>query len=388
MDKVKTMKKILTFLLAAIMLFSLCGCSGAPEAGPAPDNTIETEPTDAPETVSAPPEPVPEADPLEGLLSELVNNIQPGSAGCSLRAVSEAVKFIDWGMNAAISEDEIFSLVEIYMGSLSDDDRYMLTEALEALDDSYQQLLSSSRDELLDEAGCGDAECSWGSEPVAAVESLMKAAGIRTEGFNTSPESAGGLESLSEDEKRVYTIVLDDYRSALENRLDAETLMRNEINPEFTNFYEGDPLKDLGYFITDVNSDGVNELLIGALDNPRMVFDMYTMADGGPGLVFQGGYRTCYYVCSDGTIVNSGSSSAATYGYLYCTLSGSMLDVFGSVICSAGDGGSPAWYVSADGDWDISNDQPATEEQAQALIDQYDSEILSFDFIPFETLTA
>ena len=47
------------------------------------------------------------------------------------------------------------------------------------VDDAYQKLLTDQARDLLDSAGCETTEITWGSEPVAAVEAVMQAAGLR-----------------------------------------------------------------------------------------------------------------------------------------------------------------------------------------------------------------
>ena len=50
---------------------------------------------------------------------------------------------------------------------------------LELVDDAYQKLLTDEARDLLDSAGCGEAEITWGSAPVESVEAIMQAAGLR-----------------------------------------------------------------------------------------------------------------------------------------------------------------------------------------------------------------
>ena len=52
-------------------------------------------------------------------------------------------------------------------------------QKLELVDDAYQKLLTDQARDLLDSAGCETTEITWGSEPVAAVEAVMQAAGLR-----------------------------------------------------------------------------------------------------------------------------------------------------------------------------------------------------------------
>ena len=43
----------------------------------------------------------------------------------------------------------------------------------------YRKLLTDEARELLDSAGCENAEVTWGSDPAEPVEAIMQAAGLR-----------------------------------------------------------------------------------------------------------------------------------------------------------------------------------------------------------------
>lgn len=50
---------------------------------------------------------------------------------------------------------------------------------LELVDEAYRKLLTDEARELLDSAGCEDAEITWGRDPVEPVEAIMQAAELR-----------------------------------------------------------------------------------------------------------------------------------------------------------------------------------------------------------------
>ena len=78
-------------------------------------------------------------------------------------------------MNTGLGADEISDAASAWMETKDDD----CLRKLELVDDAYQRLLTDEARELLDSAGCADAEITWGSEPVEAVEAIMQAAGLR-----------------------------------------------------------------------------------------------------------------------------------------------------------------------------------------------------------------
>ena len=89
-----------------------------------------------------------------------------------------AVRLLDWGVNTGLDTDEIGTAASVWL-SAKNDDRTECLQKLELVDDAYQKLLTGQARDLLDSAGCETTEITWGSEPVAAVEAVMQAAGLR-----------------------------------------------------------------------------------------------------------------------------------------------------------------------------------------------------------------
>ena len=132
-----------------------CSTSDAPDA-----------PADVPPVLTLP------------ILEEIDRNVTIGTAGSSLLAVQEAAKLLDWGVNTGLGTDEISDAVSTWLAAKNND----LTDCLkklELVDDAYRKLLTDKARELLDCAGCEDVEITWGSDPVAPVETIMQAAGLR-----------------------------------------------------------------------------------------------------------------------------------------------------------------------------------------------------------------
>ncbi len=143
----------------------------------APETLPETQPlstaapeTTAPETQSA----------LElPILDVIDQDVMPGAAGASLRAVQVAVKLLDWGEHTGLDTEEIRQATVNWLADKGNDAQVEFAQKLEAVDDAYNQLLAGNARELLDEAGCQDTEIFWGSDPVAPIEAIMDAAGLR-----------------------------------------------------------------------------------------------------------------------------------------------------------------------------------------------------------------
>ncbi len=138
-----------------------------PETQPAPTAAPETA---APETQSA----------LELPILDVINEeVEPGTAGSSLRAVQVAVKLLDWGANTGLDTEEIRQATVNWLADKGNDDQAAFAQKLELVDDAYNRLREGNTRELLDEAGCQDTEVFWGSDPVEPIETVMDAAGLR-----------------------------------------------------------------------------------------------------------------------------------------------------------------------------------------------------------------
>ncbi len=182
----KKLLKIIIVLLIAAALVSVGFLAGRHSAaGPSTDTPVSTPvntpvgtpintPTDAP-AASVPPEPVLTLP----ILDEIDDTVMIGTAGSSLLAVQAAAKLLDWGLNTGLDTEEISRAASAWLAAKDETAAADFLQKLELVDDTYQRLLGDDARELLDAAGCEDVEIAWGSEPLAPVEAVMQAAGLR-----------------------------------------------------------------------------------------------------------------------------------------------------------------------------------------------------------------
>lgn len=385
------MKKLFAFVLTLITALSLCAC-GSGTAEPA-----EATPSPAPVESAAP---TAEAEPadnaaleaqtaeLTALLDDFGTRIQSGSAGSSLRAVAQAARLMDWGMSTGMTDAQISAAAADYLAALDEDAKALYLMQIDSLDYAYKQLLQPGQEELLSEAGCADAAYPWSDSPIPAVESLMTALGARSAGAEaeTSAGAAPAVQSVG-GAPNAYAGILDAYYTAVTQQPEFSDL------PAGVNFdlYPFICQNSLGFCYYDVNSDGVQELLIGPVGpdySSAWIFDAYTVADGQCITLFQGYERNYLVLLSDGTLVNRSSSGASVNSDVFSHLEGGALVPFYSLIVNSTVNVDNPYFVSNGGDM---NSDPATwqsisQQEYEQISAAYEAQSVTLDYTPITAL--
>lgn len=385
------MKKLFAFVLTLITALSLCAC-GSGTAEPA-----EATPSPAPVESAAP---TAEAEPadnsvleaqtaeLTALLDDFGTRIQSGSAGSSLRAVAQAARLMDWGMSTGMTDAQISAAAADYLAALDEDAKALYLMQIDSLDYAYKQLLQPGQEELLSEAGCADAAYPWSDSPIPAVESLMTALGARSAGAEaeTSAGAAPAVQS-ADSAPGAYAGILDAYYTAVTQQPEFSDL------PAGVNFdlYPFICQNSLGFCYYDVNSDGVQELLIGPVDpdySSAWIFDAYTVADGQCITLFQGYERNYLVLLSDGTLVNRSSSGASVNSDVFSHLEGGALVPFYSLIVNSTVNVDNPYFVSNGGNM---NSDPATwqsisQQEYEQISAAYEAQSVTLDYTPITAL--
>ncbi|MBP5654380.1 MAG: hypothetical protein J6X33_02580 [Clostridiales bacterium] len=131
------------------------------------------------------------------------------------------------------------------------------------------------------------------------------------------PETSETTESLTYEQ--IYTPILNAAYAVLTGA------PGDDIPEGFTGIMEyyqyssqSDPIKDVGYKIADITSDGVPELIIGLKYD---IFAVYTIEDDRATLVIEGWGRSSEQMLNDGSFYNSGSGGASVHIFGRYTLS-------------------------------------------------------------------
>lgn len=177
------MKRVKLLLLLFTLTAALCACvaiqpAPTPTASPADTPAPTAEPTPEPTTEPAP-DPTAAPSLQLPILSQIDENVQPGTAGSSLRAVQSAAALLDWGDATGLDPEEIENAAREWLDSLTDAQRTSFIEKLTLVRDTVDQLFTDNALELLADAGCENTAYPWGGAPSEAVQAVLRAAGLQ-----------------------------------------------------------------------------------------------------------------------------------------------------------------------------------------------------------------
>ena len=241
--------------------------------------------------------------------------------------------------------------------------------------------------------GCGapkDPQVSETDAPTEAVTGIS--AEIPTESTEETEE-----DIVYEGDASTYYIdvaypeQIARYHTALSEKWDEGKYFENNMSALPFYYYEGNPLENVGFDFVDLDNDGHLELIIGAIlnsDADPAVFEIWTLVDGEPVMLAQGGTRNRYvlqYVEEDRMwyVVNEGSGSAFTHATYYLMLNEGKLEVVQGIVFDAYADEENPWFLSYDLDWDVSNDEPIDEATANAILDSNRKHYTALEYFPY-----
>ena len=238
------------------------------------------------------------------------------------------------------------------------------------------------------------------SDPVENLQESSQTDSIENSNSDSVQESdsessleAGQENSNAEKAGSPYDTILETYYTAISEQWDASELTDAYLSYMVRNAYTApEPLSYLGYAFLDIDGNGVDELLIGTVQESdedltyRMIYDLYTLTNDTPTLVFSGGDRNRFYLCSDGTIANEASNSAYQSADFYFALEGDTLVLKEGLLFDADYDGENPWFLTTNTNWDAAGDTPITEEEAMDLFKRYEAMYQAVAYTPFSTL--
>ena len=174
------------------------------------------------------------------------------------------------------------------------------------------------------------------------------------------------------------------YDVVLANICDLRLAGTHGIETEFSSdlLTANDYYQTPGWLLRDLDGDGIPELLLGANwdEGHTVIFNIYRSGGTRAVRVVNGWNRNRWYLCTDGSLANEGSSSAfeSTYSY-YRYTSGELQHLETLLYLDDGSGGSP-WHYSVTTDQYVNSGDfhSVTEAEATAVMDKYTHETLAF----------
>ena len=118
------------------------------------------------------------------------------------------------------------------------------------------------------------------------------------------------------------------------------------------------------------------------------VFEIWTLVDGEPGMLAQGGSRNRYvlqYAEEDRMwyVVNEASNSAFNHATYYLMLNEGKFEVIQGIVFDAFADEENPWFMTYDMDWDVSNDTPIDEDTANAVMKAGRNIYAALEYFPY-----
>ena len=175
----KIMKKSVLLLILTAMVITASACDGSDVTGTMTMNSSakqEAKSTEASiagnETSQNTTTTSSAVTELDNMLNEINTDVQPGTAGSSLKTVKVAANLLDWGTETSLSQEEIKSETVRWLSDKGNDEQAEFSQKMADVYDAYQELLGENAEELLSSAGYTGKGYPWGSSKIEAIETI------------------------------------------------------------------------------------------------------------------------------------------------------------------------------------------------------------------------
>lgn len=219
-----------------------------------------------------------------------------------------------------------------------------------------------------------------------------------TSEYATSGNTDDNVEDIAEDSEMEATLgetadggdtMPEAYRKIIDTMCDAmkkqDVTLDMECDYLPAEYYQG---YSVGYDIRDINGDGTEELLLETKHEQyedSFIYAMFTLKSGEAVQLFNyGGCRNRYYLCTDGTVRNEGSSGAAYSAWIFYRLIDNELVLQECVVTAPDkeDETKPCWYYSTtntnpeEGESTVITDEKANEIQNRYTVEELHMTVL------------
>ena len=399
------MNKKIMALITAIIMISLTACAAAPAQAPAPATAEDTAAADASseavdesdigDTADA----ADDEDYIDEEDSEpKAEEITPDADGnLSNGFITITMPKDTQGLYIALATDHS---IGIYDKEQRDDGfgGYVFSVQTYAEPDQYAGGLDIKYGEMTDQDGqvydvtvMEATDVQWDYEKYSEMpDSYGKLYGAKEEVVNSLKPVQGGeyVPGKGTKGEDLYGDVIEQFRTAISEGWDANKLEENDMSSMYYAVTQGDgnpdAMKITGYAYKDLNSDGIDELVVGEIaegDYKGTIYDIYTMIDRKPAHVVSGYGRSRYYAVPS-LIVNEYSDSAAVSGITSFYLTPNSTEMIPQIALKedySEDENAP-WYRATDVDKD--EWEKVTEDEYNEYLGRI-NEFIRFDFTPF-----
>ena len=111
--------------------------------------------------------------------NEVLDNVMPGAAGCSLRGAFCAYNLLEYFYNTSVSFEYAKTETEKYLQNLTEDRAEVFKQSMMAVDNGRAVLQSKNNKDMLLSIGKPTDNLPFGSGSVPAIDGMMSACGIR-----------------------------------------------------------------------------------------------------------------------------------------------------------------------------------------------------------------
>ena len=254
-------------------------------------------------------------------------------------------------------------------------------------------------------SGCGkpQAELPVETEPSSsATEPTVESTEVPTEASTEAPTTEPATEPAKKttppeaDEgssyiNKVYAQQIERYYTAISQQWDENAYWDHEMSALAAYYYEGNPLDNVGFTFMDLDADGIQELIIGAIlsvEQDPLVFEIWTLRNDEPVMLAQSGSRNRYYLQYAEedelwSVAYEAENGAANHAVYYLQLADGEFHVIQGIIFDALANENDPWFMAYDLDWDASNDTPLDEETAVAVMEAGRNIYASAEYFPY-----
>ncbi|MGN0342804.1 MAG: hypothetical protein ACI4DO_08420 [Roseburia sp.] len=238
--------------------------------------------------------------------------------------------------------------------------------------------------------GCGANVSENSSELEDQMESNVATEEDTEENAETEQTADQEIDNI-----QLYKDVLDMFYYNIDTAVWDQT---EEVSELFYSAYtDVQSLADAGYAFGDLDGNGVDELLVTSMKGAErgIIYDLYTCQNGEVVHLATGGERWTYYLCEDNTIYQNGSGGALLTSWekdVVDSNEGSLRLMEIVLYDGYTDEENPWNYGISDcyeeeSGYDLERMDKITEEEAYAITDAYQSQVVSFQLNSFEMYT-